>query len=307
MKLYSNAGFSNPLHPVHKQAVEETAHGIRTGPANNDGHERINPLVHDAASFGTAVMIVAGWEWRDESIPTHAPGNLVQDRETRPDLAHVSNQCENIVQAWRDAGADDSGLTIEIGNELDLTDCWKGRKLRDFKDYVMTLYGRIRGLSPEVKIVTGSTSNFRKRPRFKWSRRGYEVLRCLSEMNFPDDTLQGLHPYKNDLPPRQWHDWGYEEGLDILRDLLGRRSLAVTEMGWHSGGDWNDDQIADFINAEIRAWREFGADSYVHYQLQDGPKPHNLGEGGFGAFTNLADGFARKPVASVLEKWKGLL
>jgi hypothetical protein len=308
MKLYSSAGFANVNHPVIGQGVVETAHGMRTGLANNDGHDRIAALVEDALRWGDShVFIVAGWDWRDESKPDHTPGAIYGDRKTRPDVVHIGNQAINLINDWRRAGGKDENLTIDVGNELDITDTWRGRKICEFRDFFLHVYDRIRSTSAEVKIVSASSSNWRKKPQFWRSRRGYETLKALRDMKLPADTLQGLHPYRNDLPFHEWHDWDHTEGLEVLRDVLDGRTVAITEMGWHSRGNWNDEQIADFINAEIRMWRDFGADSFTYYQIQDGPKPDNSGEGGFGAFTSLRDGFSPKPVARVLKKWKGLL
>lgn len=311
MLIYQAAGFSMPLAdapPVMGEGVRFTSAGIRTGPANNDGHEWIRPLAIDALNHGdVAIFIVAGWEWRDDSKPEHSPGHLIQDRKRPIDFAHTANQAQQIIHDWRFAGGKDRNLTIEIGNELDLTDVWRRGKLGKFPALVMQVYNAVRELSDEVKIVTGSVSNFRKRPNFWRSRRGFEVLECLRDAHFPRDTLQGLHPYRNDLPPGLYHDWHRDEALDVLRGLLDGRKVAITEMGWYSGGNWTDDQIAGFVHDEIAAWRDFGADSFVFYQLQDGVRPDNSGEGGFGAFTNHVDGFEPKPVSNVLadERVKG--
>lgn len=309
MKIYQNAGFSNPLSTPGRDvngfgaAVQATSHGIRSGPANNDGHERIRPMCVDALRWGdSAIMIVAGWDWRDESKPIHSPGHMYSDRNRKPDVEHTANQAEQVIHDWRFGGGLDGNLTIEIAGELDLTDIWKGRKLSGYYDFAMRVYDRVRSLSSEVKIVTGSTSNFRQRPRFKRSRRGFEVLECLHDMGFPKDTLQGVHPYRNDLPPGLYHNWDRQGAFNVLRGLLDGRKIAITEMGWHSRGDWTNQQIAGFVRDEINSWREFGADCYVHYQIQDGRKPNNTGEGGFGAFENHEDGLTPKPVATVLRE-----
>jgi hypothetical protein len=86
----------------------------------------------------------------------------------------------------------------------------------------------------------------------------------------------------------------------MLRTVLRGRRVAITEMGWPSGERWNDDEIAGFVRDECKKWISFGAECYTHYSVEDGPKPNNHGEGGYGAHTNLADGFGMKPVAGVL-------
>ena len=74
-------------------------------------------------------------------------------------------------------------------------------------------------------------------------------------------------------------------------------------MGWTSGEKFSDGEIATFVGAELKMWADFGARCFVPYQIQDGAKPDNSGEGGFGVYTNLNDGFEEKLVARTLSDW----
>lgn len=312
MRLFVVAGFSNLLEYKFIPKTQVIAHGIRTGPAVNDGHERIEKLVENTLEhFKEAIFIVGGWDWRDESIETHHPGNLYQRRDANlKDMTeHLANQCTQIISNWRYFGGEDSNLWIEFGNELDLTDTWK-HDIDGFYRTAMTSYETIRSLSSSVRFITGSTSNFHRKPKYQcWrSPRGWEILKKLREFDWPKDTYQGLHPYRNDLPHEQWKHWkDWNEALQRLDYILNGRRVAITEMGWHSGSKWDDFQIAEHINKEIGAWIKVNAGCYVHYQIQDSPKPANVGEGGFGAYTNIDDGLEPKQVQTVLANWKLLL
>ena len=66
-----------------------------------------------------------------------------------------------------------------------------------------------------------------------------------------------------------------------------------------------DDYIATFMHDELEMWDTYGAACFAPYQIEDAPYAGNVGEGGFGVFTNLADGFNEKPVARVLRDWFG--
>lgn len=298
MRLFVNAGFNNPLARVLWPKVNSIAHGIRTGPAVNDGYTEISVLVANALTVAPeAIFIVGGWDWRRPN------GSLYQRRDF-PLVERSGNlaiQCQRIVGMWQCMGRKDENLWIEFGNELDITPGWN-KDLEDFYRAAMLSYAAVRELSSEVKFITGSTSNFDRKSWGCWrSPRGWETLKKLSQFDWPADTYQGLHPYRNDLTTDQWKSWkDWSEALDRLSYLLNYRKVAITEMGWSSRGKWSDLRIKDFVFREIFKWKDFGAGCYVHYQMQDAPRPNNRGEGGFGAYTSSADGLAEKYVRSAL-------
>ena len=299
MKQWVNAGFSRPLDDETAEKCQEVAEGIRTGPACNDHHEPLEAVVGDAADrFERSVFIVGGWDWRDED------GNLYQRRDQNlledPGKLHLANQCESVLAVWKQRGRRHEDCVIEIGNELDGS-YWK-EHLDEYHELAMACYERVRSISSAAPFVTGSTMNFDQAP-FPWQKRGYEILDELcGSFTWPDDTLQGLHPYRTRHPQSEWPTWSSSaEALARLREVLRGRGLAITEMGWHSGDTFNDDEIARFTADEIQMWERFDAYGYVHYQIQDEAKPDNTGEGGFGAYTNAVDGFEAKPVAQTLQ------
>ncbi len=297
--LFSNAGFSQPLNDVIAGGVHATADGIRSGPACNDNHEPLAAIVEDAAKrFETSLFGVAGWDWRKPD------GSLFQRRDAplleNPGKEHFANQCASILAVWKQAGHPHKTCWIEIGNELDGS-YWK-KHLDEFFELAMASYEKVRSISKEVPFVTGSTMNFNDADF--WKKAGFEILDELCAFPWPKDTLQGLHPYRTDCRQDEWPTWdSSEEALRELRKVLRGRDLAITEMGWHSTAPFSDGEIARFVAAELEMWEAFGAHCFTAYQIQDGPRPENHGEGGFGAYTNLNDGFNPKPVARTLTGW----
>ena len=296
MKQLVTAGFGDPLPPKFVDPVRGVATGIRTGPAVNDEHDRVAAIVKDAKkNFDDSIFIIGGWDWRlpDGSLEQRRGANLLEN----PGKEHLSNQCNDVVAVWRQNGGDLSRLWIEIGNELDGS-YWK-RNIDEFHELAMHCYDRVRSLSADVKFVTGSTMNFNK--GLLWKDEGYEILEDICRTGWPADTYQGLHPYRGD-EGLGWPSFDDTEDAQFaLRRMLKGRKVAITEMGWSSGGNWTDEQIADFMRVEVKDWERFDAGCFVSYQIQDGKKPHNTGEGGFGAYINHEDGLDPKPVKFALE------
>lgn len=285
------------MPPKMWAGVNDVSSGPRTSVCLNDQAPWIRRIVEDTLTHcrdQEAIIIVGGWAYRE------AEGNI-SDRGREVPLVpwtpHLANQCEQIIKDWRRAGGRDENLWLEFGNEIDITAGWK-RNLDAFHRAAMVCYERVRSLSGLVRYVTGSTSNFRKR-KLPWqSPKGYEVQKRLSKMDWPVDTYQGMHPYRDDPSSFRW---------EAFERMLGKRKAAITEMGWASGEGHTDEAIAQFVDDEIRKWEQFGAACYDHYQIGDGAIPYNTGPEGFGAYTALDDGFEPKPVQPVLENWKAEL
>lgn len=296
MRILINAGFCEPLLPELAFRLQPLCHGIRTGLAVNDEHPMIERLVRDALTyFDEAIFVIGGWDWR-------FGGKLEQRRgaDLEPQKVHLANQCESLIAEWGAQGGDTSKLWIEIGNELDGS-YWKN-SLDAFRRTALTCYDRVRSLSDRVHFVTGSTMNLNKEP--SWKRGGYEVLQELCRLAWPMDTIQGLHPYRGG--GRAWPSFASEdEALLELREVLRGRKLAVTEMGWASGTGHSDEAIAGMMREEIAVWRDFGAVAFTAYQAQDDRVPRNVGEGGFGAFSNFEDGLKEKPWADAVREARG--
>jgi hypothetical protein len=293
VKRFVSAGFGEPLIPRLGEACQRVARGIRTDVPVGDDHARVKALVRNALTyFDESVFIVGGWLWRIDGKLVSRP-----DVDLEPLKDHLADQCRSLINSWRDAGADLSKLWIEIGNELDIS--WWGKNHLDaFHRTAMTCYERVRSLSQAPRFVTGSTSNFNK--GFSWRRDGYECLDDLCELQWPKDTIQGLHPYRG--PAREWPSFDNDAAaLRELRKVLGGRALAITEMGWDSTPDGStDNAIALWTRDEIAMWRDFGAECWTWFQIQDAEKPIEDRFGRYGCYSNLQDGLEPKPVAAVL-------
>lgn len=300
MRLYSCAGFSHPLTDTVASGVSSTAEGIRTAIACNDHHDWIDTIVTDAATrFETSIFVVGGWDWRaaDGTLSQRRDANLLDD----PGKEHLASQCASILAIWRRRGRSYGSCWIEVGNELDGS-YWKAH-LDQFYKLAMHCYDRVRAISLDAPFITGSTMNFNRAP-YPWQRRGYEVLKKLCRLDWPRDTLQGLHPYRSKCRQDQWPTWDSSiAALAKLTAVLHGRGVAITEMGWPSGGAFTDDEIATLVHDELAMWDAYGAHCFAPYQIQDEPIPWHTGEGGFGIFTNIEDGFDEKPVACVLRDW----
>lgn len=303
MILLSCAGYVYPLDERQVEGVRYTSVGQRTGPCVNDPHEPIAAIVQRAASlWKTSMFIVGGWDWRNTAIPPHQEGhtynqadkNLLED----PGKEHLANQCASILAEWKQSGREYRDCIIEIGNELDGS-YWK-HNLDHFFELAMHCYERVRSVTPDAKFITGSTMNFNKEPL--WKKGGYEIFCELVDFPWPADTWQGLHPYRGG--GREWPSWDSDkDALEEIKHLLNGRGLAITEMGWASRTGHSDTKIAAMVAAELQMWKDFGAECYAHYQIQDGPIPDNAGEGGFGAYRSMEDGFEKKPVAETLHNF----
>ena len=298
MRLFESAGFAEPLSKQIADAVKKVAVGIRTAVAVNDQHNRIEQIVSNAAGhFETSIFIVGGWDWR------RPDGGLYQRRDA--DLSymapHLINQCRSILSVWLRTERKPSDCWIEFGNEVDGS-YWKNN-LGQFFNVAMACYRKVREASEHSPFITGSTMNFNKGRL--WNRNGYDVMKELCAFGWPRDTLQGLHPYRQE--GRGWPSFKSDaKALAALSKLLRGRRVAVTEMGWRSNEQHTDAKIAAMTREEIDMWRRFGSACFVHYQIVDAPRPNNRGEGAFGAFSAHVDGLAPKPVAEVLEAQRGL-
>jgi hypothetical protein len=296
MKLMVSAGFGESISGEWCDRVGNISMGPRQDMPHGADDVYVRKLVENVTSRDFhAMFIIGGWMYlRDD-------GSVHSDKKLQPNPEHVRDQAHQIVYEWKQKGAQESRLYIEIGNELDLS-YWQ-EHLDDYHRMAMMCHEAVRKQSSDVRIVTGSTSNFRKKGLFWQNDHGYEILEKLCSFDWPDDTLQGLHPYRTGHRQSEWPSFSSsEDALKALRKLLHGRKLAVTEMGWHESEKWSREDVANFTQDEIKMWRDFGADVFVLYQIQDGLG--STGEDRFGAYTAAGD---PRPVAAIMSDWKGEL
>ena len=146
----------------------------------------------------------------------------------------------------------------------------------------------VRKRQPDATIITAGIRDCGHGP-LRWLRT------VLSTGLVSEQSCVGFHTYRETPPgvPRS----GFarrEDELDLLRQVAGGRRLWHTEMGWSTaprdakgcagwfGRKWSytDEQVAEFLDYEYQIIRDFGSESFVLFQANDGERNDN--EGRFG-------------------------
>ena len=199
------------------------------------------------------------------------------------------------------AVAERQPVAYEIGNELD------GKM--DPGDYAHAFYAAehwIRMIAPDAEVITAGIRDTGHDPLL-W------LHRVLSTGLVSHRSGVGFHTYRATPPgvPRE----GYtrrEHEYDALRFTGRGRRLYHTEIGWSTaprkasgcagwfGKRWsyNDEQVAEFLDYELRLNRDQGAECFTIFQWKDSATNDNEGRFGIRTF----DG-ALKPSAHVVARY----
>lgn len=258
MRYYLNAGFGEPIGASDLALIKSLGfHGVRQDVL----HWTQGSLVDEIAQANLAAILVLGPEvWS-------APAERIKD------LA------EHVFRMTLD-------VAFEVGNELD------GRvSPREYGQTFAKVEAGIRSLAPDATVITAGIRDCGHGP-LGWLR---DVI---STGLISEQACIGYHTYRATPPgvPRE----GYrkrEDEFDALRLVARGRPLWHTEIGWSTaprkaGGcaglfgkrwSYNDEQVAEFLDYELRVNRDQGAESFTVFQLSDGPKNEN--EGRFGIRT----------------------
>ena len=199
------------------------------------------------------------------------------------------------------AVAERQPVAYEIGNELD------GKM--DPGDYAHAFYAAehwIRMIEPGATILTAGIRDLGHGPQ-EW------LYRVLSSGLVSHQAGVGFHTYRSTPPgvPRE----GFlrrEYEYDALRHLAAGRKLWMTEIGWSTaprkasgcagwfGKRWSysDEQVAEFLDYELRLNRDQGAECFTIFQLNDGMLDEN--EHRFGIRTYEGE---LKPSAHVVARY----
>lgn len=171
----------------------------------------------------------------------------------------------------------------EIGNELD------GKQTPSA--YAHSFYACehwIRMIAPDAEVLTAGIRNTGQDP-LEWLRR------VLSTGLVSQQAGVGYHTYRATPPGVPYEGFERrEDEFEALRRIAGGRKHYCTEIGWSTaprkasgcagwfGKRWsyNDDQVAEFLDYELRLNRDQGAECFTIFQLNDGPVNDN--EGRFG-------------------------
>jgi hypothetical protein len=285
MRLFVNAGFGSPLGVECLRSLSARGvAGIRQDMPDLDTARVLCKEVADARI--QAILIVGKMTKEGPATPT-------------PDIFTLAR---GVAEIARGLGLFRGPFpsAIEIGNEPDAAFMYKAHA-ETFAEAVRGSREAIRGVVPEAPIISGGIQ--------ATSREGLNYLEKAVRAGIPEDCIIGYHTYRTKQTPETPMP-GFASRraeFDRLRQIAGSRRIWCTESGWHTSPSradgwrgwlgrtvrFNDAQVADFAEREIRINAEQGAEGFVWFQLNDGADP-NAYEQSFGI--QRLDG-SWKPVA----------
>ncbi len=270
MRTYLNAGFgaligAADLALIRSLGFQGTRQDVRLA-------EDAGPLAAELAGAGLSAI-------------------LVLDQATWP-------AARSIAEAVTAAGG---SVAFEVGNELD--------GVQDPRAYALAFGVVERGIRDAVPDATVITAGIRslRRECVGWLRT------VIGTGQISERACVGYHTYRATAPGVACEGYARrEDEYDALRDAVRGRRLWMTEIGWStaprkSGGlagclgrtwRYSDGEVADFLDYELRLNRDQGSESFVVFQLNDGPRDVN--EGRFGIRTLAGD---LKPSAHVVGRY----
>lgn len=205
----------------------------------------------------------------------------------------------SIAEAVAAAGG---SVAFEVGNELD--------GVRDPRAYALAfgvVEAAIRSVQPDATVITAGIRSLRKEC-VGWLRT------VIGTGQVSERACVGYHVYRSTPPGVPCEGYSRrEDEYDALRDAARGRRLWMTEGGYStaprkSGGlagclgrtwRYSDDEVAGFLDYELRLNRDQGSESFVVFQIGDGPRDEN--EMRFGI--RRMDG-TLKPSASVVARYQ---
>jgi len=196
---------------------------------------------------------------RDVEIPEEIPGILEEGEifgfSTILLLNKPPGECESFLRAchsFRDA-------MVEVGNEWDTTA--SPLEAKAAWTACLPLLGE--------KMITGGITSLSS-----------QALAWLGKALSPIFPNVGFHPYRTTEPPTPT----IREDIRKLKALAPASRLWNTECGWHTAKSkvscfksvqFDDFQVANFLEKDVAYHQEEDVESYTVYQLNDGPNPKN--------------------------------
>ncbi len=252
MKLLLNAGFGEPIGRADLELADWLGFdGVRQDVPANALH-----LVDEIASF------------RSTLFPIFLIGG---GQMAVPDSEIVATAGDVAVRAKR------LGLrcAIEIGNEPNIAPGWSAER---FATLLRNAADEVAALNYNAIVISGGISNTSPEA-VSYLRRAIDILD--NGGIFPIEI--GYHTYRwsPDEPRKGWKT--RDDEFKALHEVAGPRGIWNTESGWHTAKEkrgplgmcsrrLTDRQVAEFVKSEIRINRQWGAESYTLYQLNDGPR-----------------------------------
>jgi hypothetical protein len=301
MRAFLNAGFGEPVGRTSLRFIKDIGFaGIRQDIPWGAPPEYREELLHELADAGLgAILIIMGnLEYCNGGEIKKLPENWRPSGIQIADYARdVSIQAAGYLKRWY----------LEIGNEPNLEN-HGGDLAKDpkrFGRWLHTVSRKVWEAIPDAQIISGGVCGLH--------RRSLDYLeKALSVFTEPLDErmIIGFHPYRPEKSFEESRE-DIEENLGRLRGMIDGRRFAVSETGWHSAPQrwgtwpcthevqWNDEQIAGFVEWDLDFWQRAGSELYCYFQLNDGPN-ENDPEHCFG----IRDMEGRaKPVADVIRSY----
>lgn len=144
-----------------------------------------------------------------------------------------------------------------------------------------------------TKLYIGVVSNLNKR--------GFNFLERIPWNEFPSASCS-IHRYPDGDSPLNSHSGcsSREDEIIKLRKIVGNRSMAVTEVGYHDGeGGWPEQTVATNMAWERRFFSQQGFEIVVGFQLNDGPNTDTESHFGFRRLDGIWKPVSRAFIESV--------
>lgn len=261
MKVYLNAGFGDQLGDSTLGWIRDHGFsGIRQEVKQGD-HARA--LLEEIDQSQLDALILVGGGFMDWISFEHTIG-LARH------VAIVANEL-GLVGSQR--------FAIEIGNEPDNSKADYKHAPALFARLVRECAASVWEAVPGATVISGGVMNTHEK--------ALEYLEDASRAGFPDGCHIGYHSYHTTTSPEKAHPGFRTRAHEFyrLREIVAGRPMWCTEVGWHTYPSqvpakllpkrfwqtvhFNDDQVADFTEQELRLHRDAGAVCCAVFQLND--------------------------------------
>lgn len=255
MKTYLNAGFGSPIGASDLALIKSLGfQGVRQDVRSVQDARPLAQELADADMVAILVLDPAVWSTADAAA--------------------------SVTRAICSTGLE---AALELGNELD--------GVIDPRAYALSFARAekaIRSVQPDAVVLTAGIRSLRKEC-IGWLRT------VIGAGQVSERAGVGFHTYRSTAPGVACEGYARrEDEYAALRDAARGRRLWHTEIGWSTAprpkkgflgiktGTWRytDDEVAGFLDYELRLNRDQGSESFVVFQLNDSAQDVN--EGRFG-------------------------
>ena len=301
--VWISAGFGRTVGQASLQWLKSLGvSGIRTDIPWGAPLQYRERLLAELGELGMGGILIVGgnMEYRNGGEIKKFP------RDWRPNTNDIASYAREI--ALQAAGYPQSKFYLELGNEPNLENHGGplAREPERWGRWIQHVPHHVWETLPDTEIIAGGIC-FLNAKSLRYLERAFR-----SNPGIDSRLIIGLHPYRTDK--RADEDTGDLKALlERFREIIGPRSYAITEIGWHSAPQktesilpckrkefrFSDEDVADFAEWELDFWQRNGAKLVNWYQL-------NCGENEFNPEDNYGirdiDGRA-KPVADAIRRY----